>query len=457
VTDLLLGSDGVAAGSPSRPEDLPEGRFGIDGLRAAAAEAGAPLLALVTDTTGSTVIAWANEALRELLGLAADELVGRQLGSLSGQGAPGHADWTTVVAEAVLCGSCGWVATTVARVDGSRPSVQVRVTAAATAGWIVRLHPVTDGEQAVQEARLESEHRVRALAEHAPVGIVLSEVGVRLGFVNDRFAELAGLEAARLLGSGWLDVIHPEDLPALREALDAVLSGTSCEQTVRVLTVGDAPRWAQFRLAPVSTPRRAAGFIATVEDITARRAWEAQLAYQASHDALTGLSNRRRLVETLAHLLDSRRTRDHQFAVLFCDLDRFKAVNDTLGHHVGDLVLVEVGRRLTGIAREHDIVARIAGDEFVVVLHKIRDSREAEAAATRYLAALTAPLHLSGQDLQLSASIGVALPAPADTPESLLRAADRGMYQAKTAGPGNYRLATPPADPNETTDPGLAS
>jgi diguanylate cyclase (GGDEF)-like protein len=197
----------------------------------------------------------------------------------------------------------------------------------------------------------------------------------------------------------------------------------------------------------VTTPRRAAGFIATVEDITARRAWEAQLAYQASHDPLTGLANRRVLLDRLADLLGGYRGQDRQFAVLFADLDGFKQVNDTLGHHAGDLVLIEVGRRLGAMAREHDLVARIAGDEFVIVLQQVRDGDEAEAAAGRYLTGLCAPVRIGAQDLPISASIGVALPGDGDTPESLLRAADRSMYHAKHTGPGRHHLNTSRDDP----------
>jgi diguanylate cyclase (GGDEF)-like protein len=209
------------------------------------------------------------------------------------------------------------------------------------------------------------------------------------------------------------------------------------------MTVGDTPKWAQFRLAPVTTPRRAAGFIATVEDITVRRAWEAQLTYQASHDPLTGLANRRALLDTLSDLLAGSRDVDRQFALLFCDLNGFKRINDTLGHHAGDLVLVEVGRRLCVLAREHDLVSRIAGDEFVVLLQRIRDRSEAEAAAARYLSGLVSPVRVGGVDLPISASIGVALPDEADTPESLLRAADYAMYEAKNASRSRALHPTP--------------
>ena len=290
------------------------------------------------------------------------------------------------------------------------------------------------------EAQAEAEHRFRALAECAPVGIVLSEAGLRLGFVNDRFVELTGFDRNQLDGNAWLDVVHPDDLPGLQEALSQVLSGSSSELTVRLLASAGGFRLLLFKFAPVITPRRAAGFIGIVEDITARRAWENQLTYQATHDALTGLANRRKLIDTLADLLDGGRSGDRQFAVLFCDLDGFKQVNDTLGHDIGDAVLIEVGRRLAAISREHDLVCRVAGDEFVVILQRIRDEHQGKAAARRYLDSLTAPVDLVGRSIPVSASVGLALPRPGDTPASLLRAADQGMYLAKTTCKGTMQL-----------------
>jgi diguanylate cyclase (GGDEF)-like protein len=142
-------------------------------------------------------------------------------------------------------------------------------------------------------------------------------------------------------------------------------------------------------------------------------------------------------------LLGSRRTRDKVAAVLFCDLDGFKQINDQLGHDAGDRVLIEVGQRLTTTARDHDLVARIAGDEFVVMIREVGSYADAEAAATRQLEALRPPIRVAGQVVQISASIGVAMARDYDTSTALLQAADRGMYEAKRAGRGMYRRSLP--------------
>jgi len=242
-----------------------------------------------------------------------------------------------------------------------------------------------------------------------------------------------------------------------------VLAGNPREVSVRIIGDGDMPRWVYLRLAPTTTPARAAGFIGTAEDVTQRRAWEEKITYQAQHDPLTGLVNRRRLVELLHELLGSRRVVDRNFAVLFIDLDGFKGINDTYGHEAGDRVLVEVARRMRRVAREYDVVSRVSGDEFVLILRNIMTPEDAEAAACRQLEGLSTPVRIGRHEEVLSASIGVAMPASFDTPDTLLKAADLVMYDAKAAGGAGYRMAamTPadedvdaPADEQGSTPPG---
>jgi len=380
-------------------------------------------------------------------------------------------DWATAV-HRLSRGVGGTAAAVLARADGTVRPVQVRVTPVtppdgarpgppdtfgasvappgvvdplpAPAGitcWLVTLDPASDTMTDLQAAAATAEHRFAALARCAPVGIFASDVGLRLGFVNDRFAALTGLPTHALLGTGWLDAVHRDDLPGLYQAVQTVLGGAPVELTTRLVRDEDRQCWLQLRLAPTTTPERAAGFIGTAEDVTERRSWEEHLTYQAQHDPLTGLVNRRRLIEVLTDVLSSRRGRDREFAVLFLDLDGFKEINDTYGHDAGDRALIEVARRLQKVVRDTDLLARVAGDEFVVVLRQVTSEAEAAAAARRHLAALASPVRIGRTEVALSASVGVAMPTGFDTPESLLRAADRVMYEAKAAGHGLYRLA----------------
>ncbi len=388
-------------------------------------------------------VIWANASALGLLGLTGDEVVGAAL--------------TGLIDDVDIVGARdSWVDATLLGPGQVSGPVQVRVQSADQDTVVLLLRSASQELRLAESAQRESEHRFRALAEHAPVGIVVSEAGLRLGFVNARFAQIVGSDPVFLTGIRWLHCVHDDDRPILLASLDDVLAGEPRELTVRLVREGqlepaspldrgrdDLVRWVQIRLAPVTTPRRSAGFIGTVEDVTDRRAWENQLSYLAEHDPLTGLANRRCLIEAISQLLGSRRTRDRDAAVLFCDLDGFKQINDTLGHEAGDRVLIEVGQRLLTTARDRDLVARIAGDEFVVLIREIGDVADAEVAAERQLQALQEPIVVAGTHVNISASIGLAMAREYDTAAELLQAADRGMYEAKRAGRGRFRRGQP--------------
>lgn len=417
----------------------------------------------VADTRDVRVV-WANAGVLDLLGLGAGELDGVSLPDAAPQHRDGQS-WQYVVA-ALLRGRGGNGVGVVRRPDESTRRVHVRVTAV-DGGWVVLLEPHGDDDRGARSAAAEAEHRFRTLAEHAPIGIFLSDGGLRLGYVNAPFADLLGTDPGALSGTAWIDAVHLDDRGELLELVHRVLNGHAGDMRVRLqapvtsLVVGadgrqrPSQRWLHLRLAPTTTLSRAAGFVGTAEDVTERRAWEEQMSYQAYHDPLTGLVNRRRLVTVLGELLSSRRGGDRAFGILFFDLDGFKEVNDTYGHEAGDRVLVEVAKRMQRTARELDVLARIAGDEFVVVLRSVPGPAEAEAAARRHLAALAEPFTVAGRPVLLSASVGIALPSPHDTPETLLRAADTVMYAAKAQGPGNFRtsVATGPPDGPDLPDP----
>ncbi|MGN6605724.1 MAG: diguanylate cyclase domain-containing protein, partial [Jatrophihabitans sp.] len=281
-------------------------------------------------------------------------------------------------------------------------------------------------------------------APRAAGGIVASDVGARLSFVNGACAASVGHAPHELVGTGWLRRIVTDDLPALLGDLERVVVGEPVDRTLRMYGRDRPVRWVRLRLTPTATHHRAGGFIGTVEDVTGRRARESKLAYDATHDALTGLINRRRLMELLKDVYESPARRRHDMALLFCDLDGFKAVNDRFGHDAGDRVLVEVASRLGAEGREDDLVARLAGDEFVVVLRDVTAVDQAVAAAQRRSSALRRPITVEGQLLTVGASIGVAMLRDHGDLTALLRAADAAMYRAKVSGGGvAARQATP--------------
>ncbi len=188
-------------------------------------------------------------------------------------------------------------------------------------------------------------------------------------------------------------------------------------------------------------------FIATIRDVTTRKANEEMIRYQATHDALTDLPNRSVFATNLADCLEMAARTGERLAVLFLDLDRFKMVNDTLGHSVGDALLVELGKRLRNSLRDSDIVARMGGDEFILVLRNLSCRDDAALKASRILDAIQPPFELEGHELHVTASIGISMyPDDGKTSEQLLKMADLALYRAKDEGRNRAELCTPTMD-----------
>ncbi len=298
--------------------------------------------------------------------------------------------------------------------------------------WVIVLRPPTaDGQ--LDELLRASEERFRALAERAPIGIFSSEVGLRLGYVNDALAELVGVTAEALLGTGWMDHVVTQDLERVMGGLQSALTGVPFDGPARLTTADGGERWVNLRVVPVRSVGTPAAFLGTVEDVTDRRRFEDLLAWQASHDSLTRLPNRGRLDEDLEQALAGDTS---DLAVMFFDLDDFKAVNDRLGHRAGDDLLVTIADRLRHGVRDTDRVYRFAGDEFVVIARGVADDREALGFADRLRAHLTAPVPVAGTEATVGCSVGVVRSSAAATPSELLRDADVAMYRAKRSGKG---------------------
>ena len=190
-----------------------------------------------------------------------------------------------------------------------------------------------------------------------------------------------------------------------------------------------------------------AGYRGVGRDITARKRDEQRIRHMATHDALTELPNRAAFSELLNAARESARRHQRSLAVMFVDLDRFKVINDTLGHEIGDAVLCEAARRLRHTLRASDVVARLGGDEFVVMIPELDSSSQAETAARKVLAALIAPMLIAERELSLTASIGISIyPLDGEDEQSLMKNADAAMYRAKEAGKNNYKFHNPRTD-----------
>jgi diguanylate cyclase (GGDEF)-like protein/PAS domain S-box-containing protein len=253
---------------------------------------------------------------------------------------------------------------------------------------------------------------------------------------NDAATRLFGWTADEVIGRRVLDVIHIEGGDAaLDRDRDRLLADEAVEHDFRVRhRDGQMLDIVATRTPVLDEHGELLGVIAVFADMTSRKRAEDALAHQALHDDLTGLPNRLLLVDRLGRSLVRAERGDSHVAVLFLDLDRFKVVNDSLGHAVGDAVLVEVAARLSRVIRLSDTVSRFGGDEFVLVCEEVDGIEEAQELAQRALRSLAEPIRVSGRDLYATASIGIAMGGSSSSVDQLLRDADAAMYRAKDLG-----------------------
>jgi diguanylate cyclase (GGDEF)-like protein/PAS domain S-box-containing protein len=313
----------------------------------------------------------------------------------------------------------------------------VQVTMVPVPPDLVVIHKQDVTERWVAEAALRtSEERYRAIVENAQEGISILDAAGRFTFANHGAADLLGQDVANLTG---MDA--------------AALLGTAFRLSPTETGAPDAGKYESIVTRPdgslvdllistapiVLTGTNETGSLCMMSDVSGLRHAEEELAHRALHDALTGLPNRTLLTDRISHALARQRRNAGMVVALFCDLDGFKEVNDSFGHHVGDEVLKEVATRVQDALRPTDTLARIGGDEFVALCEGVDDESTAFGIAARVLAAVSEPVQIAGHEVSLSVSIGVAFAFTGD-PAELLRNADAAMYLAKARGRNRAEL-----------------
>jgi len=294
-----------------------------------------------------------------------------------------------------------------------------------------------------------NERLFRSAFDDAPTGMALaatdSEDLGRMLQVNQPLCDLAGQDRSTLLQLSLADLVHAADRALLQTMLARLASGRAAFEDLEVRWVrgNGSICWVHLSVSALRDDSGSvAGVIVHIDDVTDRKEAQARLAHQALHDPLTGLPNRNLLLDRLQHAVAELERRSGGVAVFFLDLDRFKNVNDTMGHAAGDRLLVQIAQRLVRIMRPSDTVSRLGGDEFVVVCSKDRGlDVDTSRIAERIQEAVSEPIALNGQEYHVSASIGIAVARwSGERAENLLRVADMAMYRAKQKGRCRFEL-----------------
>lgn len=419
----------------------------------------------IADARGK--INYVNEKFCEISGYSARELIGQNFRLLNSSSHPKEffddlwqtissgQTWKGEICDRAKSGKIYWVNTTIIPFLDERQKPWQ---------YLTIQFDISERKQ-IEVALQQSYNQYENLVRLSPVGIFRTDPQGRYLEVNERWSELAGMTLDDAANMGWTRSLHPDDRDRVRaewcRAVQQELPFKSLEY--RLLRPDGRQTWVFAQAAlQTSNEGQSLGYVGTITEITERKQMEEQLRYNAWHDALTGLPNRTFFLQRLEETLAKRKTAtpENFFAVLFLDLNRFKVVNDSLGHLVGDRLLVEVARRLESLVRAEDTVARLGGDEFTILLTDIPALDGVLKVAGRIQKALAQPFDLKDHQVFTGASMGIVvcaskvqrqphlepstpqfpncpLPSPIvyyDTSEDILRAADTAMYRAKELG-----------------------
>jgi diguanylate cyclase (GGDEF)-like protein/PAS domain S-box-containing protein len=417
-------------------------------LQSAALEAAANAI-VITDFKGT--IAWANHAFTTMTGYSKEEVLGKNHRLLkSGEQTESYYAelWSTISAGKIWHGEL-----VNRRKDGTTYTEEMTITPVsrdvgnpADRYFIAIKQDITERKRAEEEL-YRAHQMLQTILNTIPQRVFWKDrnctyVGCNRAFATDAGlnnpAEIIGKSDFELAWSGTADRYRADDKLVMEQGstkLNFDEPQSRPDGSLRWLRTNKLPLW--------DREGKVIGVIGTYEDITERKVAEERVQYLAYYDDLTGLPNRTLLQDRLTKALASARRRKDKVALLFLDLNRFKDINDSLGHSVGDLVLKEVAERLKKWAREQDTVARVGGDEFVIVLTAAKDGADAAVAAERLMHAMSAGFVVQGRSFSISCSLGISVfPEHGADSETLIKNADAAMYSAKENVGQNFRFFT---------------
>ncbi len=302
--------------------------------------------------------------------------------------------------------------------------------------------------------RKQAEEQIRKLShavEQSPSVVMIVGTDGNVQYVNPKFTQITGYVPEEIIGQNPRMMQSGEKSPEeYKELWDAITSGKEWRGEFHNKKKNGELYWEAASISPVKDAKGVTThYIKVSEDVTKRKRAEEKIKYMAYHDALTGLSNRKHFMERLDQGLVHARRTGRMLAVIFLDLDRFKTINDTLGHDMGDLLLQSTAGRLKNCVRKEDTVARQGGDEFTLLIAEVSHVKDAVGIADKILESIKQPYMLEGHELFITTSIGVAFfPDDGEDAETLLKNADVAMYRAKDEGRNGYQLYTPAMQAN---------
>jgi diguanylate cyclase (GGDEF)-like protein/PAS domain S-box-containing protein len=316
-------------------------------------------------------------------------------------------------------------------------------------GGSVAVHQDITAHLHAERELSEAKQFLNSIIENIPIAVVVKDANTRkFVLVNRAFEVMLKVPRVEALGKTVFDIYRPDDAERIdasdNEALAGEFGAYSSDYEVE-MPMGESRILATNRIVVRDSQGVARYLIVVIDDVTERKKSEQRIAFMAHHDVLTGLANRLAIMEKIEEAVARHRRRNDPFAVLLLDLDRFKHVNDTLGHAVGDALLRETAVRLKASLRETDVLARLGGDEFAIVQDRENNQRDATIAlADRIIDIISKPFNIDGNEVNIATSIGIALaPEHAVSSDSLMKMADLALYRAKSAGRNGYRFFDP--------------
>lgn len=388
-------------------------------------------------------LVWVNSRLARMLGYSLEELTNQNARIMYVNESEYQRVGQIIYGQAREFGT-GAIETKFKRKDGSMLDIWLGVSAIDqrdfSKGITFTVMDIT-GRKKAEEASF----KLSSAVEQSPASVIICDTKGTIEYVNPRFTQITGYLATDVLGQD-IRILKSDHISErqYKDMWKKISSGREWSGELCSLKKDGEAYWEYISITPIKDPEGViTNYLVTKEDLTVRKEFETRLEHQANFDALTDLPNRVLAFDRLSQAIVRAQRAQRLVALMFVDLDQFKRVNETLGHSVGDHLIIEASRRIKSVTRDSDTIARLGGDEFLIILPDLTHSAQAEIVAKKILDILSKPYIFEGQEIFMTGSIGITIaPDDGDDPETLLRNADSAMFKAKDASRNTLHFFT---------------